>query len=85
MQGTLVLHLLSEGPSGMKQLNPCVTATEPIYALELRNHSYWACAPYREKPLQWETCALQLESNPCLLQLEKAHMKQQRPSTAKNK
>ena len=40
MQGTQVLRLLSEGPSGMKQLNPCVTATEPIYALELRNHSY---------------------------------------------
>ena len=31
-----------------------------------------ACAPQQEKPLQWETCAPQPESNPCSLRLEEA-------------
>ena len=39
----------------------------------------------QEKPLQWEACALQLESSPHLLKLEKASMQQQRPSIAKSK
>ena len=37
----------------------------------------------QEKPLQWEACRPQLQSSPCLLQLEKAHVQQWRPSTAK--
>ena len=36
-----------------------------------------ACAPQQEKPPQWEAHALQLESNPYLLQLEKAQAQQQ--------
>ena len=43
-----------------------------------------AWAP-QEKPPQWEACALQLESSSCSLLLEKAHMQQWRPSTAKHK
>ena len=42
-----------------------------------------ALAPQQEKPLQGEACALQLESSPCLLQLEKVCVQQWRPSTAK--
>ena len=38
-----------------------------------------ARAPQQEKSLQWEACAPQLESSPSSLQLEKAHMQQQRP------
>ena len=44
-----------------------------------------ACALQQEKPSQWEACAPQLESSPYLVQLEKAHMQEQRPSTAENK
>ena len=43
------------------------------------------CALPQEKPSQWEDHALQLESSPRLPQLEKAHVQQWRPSTAKNK
>ena len=32
-----------------------------------------AHGPQQEKPLQWEACALQLESSPCSLLVEKAH------------
>ena len=39
----------------------------------------------QEKSLQWEGCALQLESSPHSAQLEKAHAQQQGTSTAKNK
>ena len=44
-----------------------------------------SCALQQEKPLQWEAWALQLESSPYSPQVEKAHMQQLRPSTAKNK
>ena len=39
----------------------------------------------QEKSLQWEAYTLQLETNPCSLQVEKACTQQQRPSTDKNK
>ena len=42
-------------------------------------------AMQQEKQLQWEACATELETSPCLSQLEKACTQQQRPSTAKNK
>ena len=42
------------------------------------------CALHQEKPLEWEACR-QLKSGSHSPQLEKAHMQQQRPSTAKNK
>ena len=67
-------------------------------ALEPGSHNYWAhipellkpkCprarAPQQEKSLQWGAHTLQLESSPRSLQLEKACMQQQRPSTAKTK
>ena len=44
-----------------------------------------ACAPQQEKPPQWDVRTPQLESSPSLLQLEKAQVQQQRPSTAKKK
>ena len=66
-------------------------------SLEPRNHNYWAHvlqllkpthpkahAVQQEKP-PWETHALQPETCPHLLQLEKARAKQQKPSTAKIK
>ena len=67
-------------------------------ALEPGSCNYWAhvlqllkpacpraCAPQQEKPPQWEAWALQLKSNPHSWQLEKTHVQQWRPSTAKNK
>ena len=43
-----------------------------------------ARALQQEKPPQWEVYALELESSPHLLQLEKVHV-QWRPKAAKNK
>ena len=54
-------------------------------------HSCWARTlepvpcPQQEKPLQWKSHALQLENKPHSPQLEKAHVQQQRPGTAKSK
>ena len=39
----------------------------------------------QEKPVQWEACALQVETSSCVPQLEKACAKQQRPRAVKNK
>ena len=39
----------------------------------------------QEETLQWEACALQLESNPCSPQLEKARKQQWRPRATKSK
>ena len=58
----------------LQLLSPLAPATEA-----------WAprgYAPQQEKPLQWEACALQLDSSPCLLQLEKDHRLQWRATTA---
>ena len=71
MPGTQVRFLVQEDST-------CHEATKPM------SHNYWACAPQQEKPLQWEARALQ-QSSPCSPQLEKAHAKQQRPSTVINK
>ena len=46
---------------------------------------YWACDLQQEEPPQWDAHAPQLESNPCSPQLEKAHVWQQRPNSAKHK
>ena len=43
-----------------------------------------APAPQQEKPPQWEARTLQRKVAPAL-QLEKAHVQQQRPNAAKNK
>ena len=50
--------------------------------------SYWDCVPracvlQQKKPPQWEDQARQLESGSHSLQLEKAHMQQWRPQTAR--
>ena len=42
-------------------------------------------SPRNEKPLQREAHVIQLDSSLCLLQLEKAHVEQQRPSTTNKK
>ena len=72
MQGTRVWSLVGKIPHAIGQLSPCP-------------HNYWACAPQQNKPQQWETSALQLESSSPSLQLEKVHTQQQRPSQDKNK
>ena len=36
------------------------------------HYNYCVCAPQQEKAPQWEACAPQLESGPCLSQLEKS-------------
>ena len=68
------------------------------YAQEPGSHNYWVHKPQllkpvcprahgrqQEKPPQCEAHALQLESSPCSLQLEKKPSQQWRPSTAMNK
>ena len=52
---------------------------------ELLSLSSTAWELQQEKPLQWEACALQLESSPHLSKPEKASMQQQRPGIAKSK
>ena len=80
MQGTHVWALVQEDPT-------CRRAAKPVHlnywacALEPASHNYWAHAPrahalQQEKPLQWEACSPQLQ---------KAHVQQQRPNTAKKK
>ena len=61
----------------------------PVWEDPPEPHNYWAWAlkahaSQQEKPPQWEAYALQLESSLHSLQLEKAHVQQQRPSTARN-
>ena len=51
-------------PRAAEQLSPRATATEA--------HAPRAQALQREKSLQWEACPWQLESGPCLPQLEKS-------------
>ena len=68
MQGTWVQSLVQEHPT-------CLGATKPVH------HNYEslrsrACAPQQEKPPQWKSPALQLESSPRLPQIEKVCTKQ---------
>ena len=64
-------------PRVVEQLSLWATVTEPACP---RPH-----AVQQEKPLPWETCALQLEKSPFLPQLEKVHVQQWRPSAATDK
>ena len=72
MQESWVWSLIWDNPT-------CHRASKAV------GHNYWApvpqllkfvrpraCAPQQEKPLQWEVCKPQLETSPCLLQLEKS-------------
>jgi len=54
-----------------EQLSPCAMTTEPTCYSYWSPHSH-AHVPQQEKPRQWEAGAPQLESSPCLPQLEKA-------------
>jgi len=72
MQGTWVRSLVGEDftcqraikPSASQLLSLCATITEALCP--------GARALQLEKPPQWEAHRLQLESSPCLPQLEKA-------------
>ena len=64
-------------PHTAEQLSPCTTTTEAQHPK--------AHALQQKKPPQWEVQMPQLESSPLALQLEKALLQQERPSTAKNK
>ena len=79
IQGTQVQSLVQEDST-------CHGATKAMC------HNYWAhmqqllktigpraSALPQEKPFRWEAHALQLESSPCSLLLEKAHTEQRRP------
>ena len=82
MQGTRVWALVREDPT-------CRRATKPV------RHNYWACAttteahtPRAHAP-QREATAMRsprtaMKSSPRSLQLEKTHVQQRRPNTAKN-
>ena len=76
MQGTQVATLAWEDSTcHSANKGPYITTTEP------RVETTEACAPtacalQQEKPPQWEAHALQLESSPCSLQLNKACMQQ---------
>ena len=59
----------------MEQLSPCAPTTKA--------HMPRGCALQKEKPLQWDTFILQLESSPHSLQVGKAHMQQEDPVQAK--
>ena len=59
----------------MGQLSPCFTTTEPEHPK--------TDAPQQEKKSKWEAQASQLESSPSSLQLEKAHMQQQKLNAVK--
>ena len=83
-------HLLIHGIqvwSLVQENSPCCGATESVH------HSYWAHSPASLCCNSWScvprACALQQEKLPQweahALQLEKAHLQQRRPSTAKNK
>ena len=60
-------------------LSLCSRAQEPRL---LKPMCPRAPPPQQEKPLQWQARALQVESSPYSLELEKALMEQQRPNTA---
>ena len=78
MQGTQV-HSLVQGKI------PHMPQENWAHAPQLLKPAYYrAHGLHQEKPLQWEACALQLESSSHLLQLEKDCMQQLRSSVAKN-
>ena len=77
-------------PHATGKLSLCATTTEPVsctyWASELqllKRTSSWASALEQDKTLKWETRAPQIEGNLLLPQLKKAHVQQQRLSTAK--
>ena len=76
-------------PHTMGQLCPCTTAAEPaLYsscATRTEAHGPRAYAPQQEKPPQREAHTLQLESSPCLPQLEESPCSNKDPAQPKQK
>ena len=80
--GTRVQSLVQEAST-------CSRASRPVS--QLPGPALWlpkptqprTWAPQQEKPPPGDTLTLQLESSPCSLQLEKASLQQQSPSTTK--
>ena len=70
MQGTQAPSLVQEDPT-------CCRATKPVL------HNYWARRPESLRSAAREAHSPQRKSSPRSLQLEKAHVQQQRPSAAK--
>ena len=77
MQETWVWSVVWEDSTRCRAAKPSTTTTEPAHP--------GVYAAWQENPPQWEAHEPQLESNSCLLQLEKVHVQQQRSSAAKNK
>ena len=78
MQGTWVPSLVREDPSSLDATRPMNhNWARVLQPLKPAQHPL-----QQEKPPQWEACTPQLESSPCSLQLEKAHVQQWRPNTA---
>ena len=84
MQETWVWSLIWEDPTWLIETKP-VSHHYSACALELGNCNFWAQVqqllkpvyprtpvPQQEKPLQWEAQALQPESSPHSLQLQKS-------------
>ena len=82
-RGIQFWSLVWEDPTYHRATSPRVITPEPVCC------TYWSLCTLepglcsKEKSWQWKTCAWQLRGTP-LAQLEKAHMQQQRPGTAKN-
>ena len=91
MQGTWVQALIQEDPTCREATKPVrhnywahTTTTEPTPQLLSPHHNYWAHTTTTEDRAP-RGHALQRRVAPRLLQLEKAHVQQQRPNAAKNK
>ena len=96
MQGTRVRALVQEDPTCRGATKP-VCHSYWACTLEPANHNYWAHVPQLLKPVRLEPVLPTREatamrspctttkSSPRSLQLEKAHVQQQRPNAAKNK
>ena len=85
MQGTWVWFLVQEDPTYHRATKPRKPQLLSPYTTPTKTPAPRAHALQQKKLLQWEACAPKLENRPCFLQLEKAHIQQQRPSATKNK
>ena len=96
MQGTQLWALVREDPTCHGATKP-MRHNYWACALDPVSHNYWsphatttearvarACALQREAITMRSPCTA-MKNSPCSLQLEKAHVQQQRPNAAKNK
>ena len=95
MKGTWIQSLVGEDPTCQGASMPMCHYW--ACALEGGSYNYWAhmpqllkpahhraCAVQQDTPLQWEAHTQQLESSPCLSQLEKAGTPMKNPAQSKN-